>query len=242
MDFRCKQFSLNHSASTMKVGTDAVLLATLAPETNPKNILDVGSGCGIISLVMAQRFSSAAITAIDLDFNSVLQASENFNLSKWKERLNALNISFQDFAANKENCQKYDYIVSNPPFFVNSLNSPYRKRNLARHTSTLSFEEFASCVSEVCTDDARIVCILPPEQSDLLSDFLSLYSLYSIERINIYTRQDKPLGRVISVFAHSRNPIMVKDFYIRDINNNYTEQYIKTVQDVLFVSMSQASQ
>lgn len=237
MDFRCKQFSLNHSASTMKVGTDSILLATLAPEANPKNILDVGTGCGIISLVMAQRFSSAAITAIDLDFNSVLQASENFNLSKWNERLDALNISFQDFAANKDNCHKYDYIVSNPPFFVNSLNSPYCKRNLARHTSTLSFEEFAFCVSKVCTDDARIICILPPEQNGLLSDCLSVYSLYAIERINIYTRPDKPLERIISVFARSQNPIMVRDFYIRDIDNNYTEQYLRTVENVLFVGM-----
>src|SRR3954468_22106190 len=116
----------------MKVGTDAVLLGAWADVSDSKSILDIGTGCGVIALMLAQRNGGATIDAVEIDEASAIQAKENFERSPWK--LNVFNTSIQEFAH-----PPYDLIVSNPPFFSESLLPPTTKRQLARHTKSLSF-------------------------------------------------------------------------------------------------------
>ncbi|MBR1769764.1 MAG: methyltransferase, partial [Bacteroidales bacterium] len=147
MEFRCKQFALNHSASTMKVGTDSILLASFLNEffkeehaAKIHSVLDVGTGCGIIALCCAQIFRQADILGIDTDKNSVDESNDNFRNSPWKERLSAKQISFQDLAS--EEGENFDLIVSNPPYFTNSLLSADERKNSARHNHSLPTEAF----------------------------------------------------------------------------------------------------
>lgn len=126
--FRFKQFEINHEKSTLKVGTDAVLLGAWTPIPAPcGRILDIGSGCGVITLMLAQR-SNAQITGVDIDKPSIEEAAENANNSLWKNRINFINCSIQDFCT-AEHQNNFDLIVSNPPFFVDSLKSPVHSRS-----------------------------------------------------------------------------------------------------------------
>jgi len=132
MEFQFKHFALNHSLSTMKVGTDAVLLSALALRNQSGKILDIGTGCGVVAMLMAQFNPEAGITAIDIDLPSIRQAEENFSQSPYRDRMQAVHTTFQDFASEPVNHKAYDMVISNPPYFVNSLNAPQKRRNLLK--------------------------------------------------------------------------------------------------------------
>ena len=134
-NFRFKQFTVFHNKCAMKVGTDGVLLGAWANLEDCESILDIGTGTGIIALMAAQR-SNAEIEAIDIEKNACLQATENIENSPWPTRINVHNESLQLFAEKTE--KKYSHIISNPPFFCNSLLSDDKNRQLARHPISLS--------------------------------------------------------------------------------------------------------
>jgi tRNA1Val (adenine37-N6)-methyltransferase len=152
--FRFKQFSVDDSKCAMKVGTDAVLLGAWADVTCAETILDIGTGCGLIALMAAQR-SNAHITAIDIDESTTLQSKENFLSSPWHDRLEAIHIEqFQpDYL--------FDLIICNPPFFKNALKTPFHERNLARHNDSLSFESLVSHVNILLSENGKFFFILP---------------------------------------------------------------------------------
>jgi tRNA1Val (adenine37-N6)-methyltransferase len=135
MAFRFKQFMVEDDLCTMRIGTDAILLGAWAEPGQAKSILEIGTGCGVISLMLAQK-SDARIVAIDIDEDSVKQARYNFTRSSWSDNLQAQMVSLQDHASASE--RQYDLIITNPPFFTGSLKSPDEKKNRAKHSSDLS--------------------------------------------------------------------------------------------------------
>src|ERR1035437_4301927 len=134
MAFRFKQFIIEDDLSTMKTGTDAILLGAWAEPGKADSILEIGTGCGVISLMLAQK-SEAHITAIDIDPDSIVQAESNSMTSPWRDRIKAMNISLQDLTSISE--KKYDLILTNPPFFIDFLKSPDERKNKAKHSSDL---------------------------------------------------------------------------------------------------------
>lgn len=232
MEFRCKQFSLNHSKSTMKVGTDAVLLSALAPDCNAKRVLDCGCGCGIIALCMAQNYKDAFITAIDIDKNSVQEAQYNFSNSIFSKRMSAEEISFQSLA-QRDIC-KYDLIISNPPFFINSLKSSNEKKNIARHTTNLSFSDLVFGVKKLLTDNGLFCVILPYEEFEKLESIAFNNGIFIKEKIFIYPRNDKPVERVVGVFSKiiTDNP-KHKTVILRDKDNTLSAQYKELTKEIL---------
>ncbi len=234
MEFNCKEFSLNHTSSSMKVGTDAILLSSLAPRNAKKRILEVGTGCGIISLSMAQFNQEAKITAIDVDEESIQQAQDNFLKSKWSERLIAEHISLQDFAQKSENHKQYDFIISNPPYFVNSLQANTRKRTFARHTDKLPFKDFVDCSLQLLTPDAKICVILPALQSDELTSLFEQKQVKIETQINIYSKPSKPIERIIRTYSlFPTKQTQIKNVFIREENGEYSSQYKDIVSDIL---------
>src|SRR5512133_2382473 len=135
--FYFKQFKVEDGRSTMKVGTDAVLLAAIVEIEGAGKILEIGTGSGVIALILAQR-SGARIDAIEIDRDSVSQAEENALNSPWKDRIDIIHSSLQEFATQSSN--NYDLIITNPPYFSNSLKSSDKKRNISRHNDSLNFE------------------------------------------------------------------------------------------------------
>lgn len=164
--FQFKQFSIEQNLCAMKVGTDGVLLGAWA--TIPDGlVLDIGTGTGVISLMLAQRNANSIIHAIDIDKNAFLQSKSNFESSPWSNRINAYHSSLQDFEPDK----RYQLIVSNPPFFVNSSKSQNEAKNTARHTDELSFDTLLQSVASLLLPDGIFSVVLP---FSAVSEFVEL--------------------------------------------------------------------
>ena len=216
--FRFKQFSVDDSRCGMKVGTDGVLLGAWTPLPNDQmvnvqlpndqmpndqmvndqmvNVLDVGTGSGLIALMLAQRCRNAHITALDIDEQCVSQARQNFSASPWHERLEALCMPLQRFCPSAG----YHLIVSNPPYFRNSLHNPDPQRCATRHDDTLPLHVLLSCSARLLNDNGCLSLILPAEAENDIISGASAYRLYPTRITRVCTRQGKPPKRILIAF------------------------------------------
>lgn len=160
--FTFKQFHIDHSRCAMKVGTDGTLLGAWATLPANARILDIGTGTGLIAIMAAQRTSEAKITAIDIDEDCVLQAQENVAVSPWPDRIEVIHSALQEF----DTSEKFDVIISNPPYFIDSQLSPDATRSTARHTTTLPFNELVTGVRRLLADGGHFSLILPPAEME----------------------------------------------------------------------------
>jgi tRNA1Val (adenine37-N6)-methyltransferase len=223
MAFRFRQFNVADDESSMKVGTDAVLLGAWAEKNNPINILDIGTGSGLIALMMAQRYESAQIHAIDLHAPSIKQSKENFSQSPWNKRLCATHISLQKFALETQ--LKFDLVVSNPPYFTNSLLPPNPAKQLARHTETLSYLEIAEGVSKLMHPEACFCLILPYENHDVFEKHANSKGLYMSRQLRIIPVTGKAPNRLLSAWKFHPSPVISDSLTIRNEDQTYSEAY-----------------
>lgn len=164
--FRFKRFAVEHSRSSMKIGVDGVLLGCWADLLNARKILDVGTGCGVIALICAQRSDCANVTGIDIHRDSVGEASENFAASPFAARLEALEADYMDMPEDKV----FDCIVSNPPYFDSGVSEVSSARINARHQLNLSIPGLVAKASRLLTEEGRLSVILPADQYTTLAD------------------------------------------------------------------------
>lgn len=204
MSFRFKQFYIDDSRCAMKVGTDGVLLGAWCPITNPlttnplTRVLDVGTGSGLIARMLMQRCPEAEVEAIDIDPAAVEQAREN--------GVNAFCSSLQDWQiVNRQssNRQLYDLIVSNPPYFQNSLKNPDKGRQTARHTDTLSYAELIHHSARLLTEHGRLALILPAEAEAEVRQLAAAANLFFTRLTRVYSKESKPARRVLMAFEMS---------------------------------------
>lgn len=202
--FHFKRFSVRHSRSSMKIGVDAVLLGCWTAGY-PNNILDVGTGCGIISLILAQRFPQACIEAIDIDDASIEEASLNFRKSPWNENMMAKKGIFPDDIINKN--KKYDLIISNPPFFKSGIINPITSREKARHQDSLSPFSLLKHAADILNFDGKLAMIFPKDQLNEIAAYATCKD-WSITRI-AYVRNDikKTDKRILAEFQRLSNSI-----------------------------------
>lgn len=212
----------------MKVGTDAVLLGSWV-EVKPIDwVLDIGTGCGILPLMLAQK-GIARVHAVDLDEASALEAAENFQASQWSRLLFAFHADIRHFTMQ---CA-YDLIISNPPFFINSFKCDAGRRNQARHTDTsLTFNDLISTVRRLLKPEGRFVLVLPERESH---DFLPLAvqnNLYLYRKENIVPIEGKEPNRVNMEFRYGKpERVQVGELVIRLANGNFSEEYQCRVGD-----------
>jgi tRNA1Val (adenine37-N6)-methyltransferase len=195
----------------MKVGTDGVLLGAWSPtaishQHSAFSILDVGTGSGLVALMMAQRCLEAQIDAIDIDEEAVKQAKENIDASPWRARLHAYCRSLQDW----EPSTQYDLIVSNPPYFQNSLKNPDKGRELARHTDSLSYEELIAHSARLLAPNGLLALILPAEAEQEIRQLAQRYSLYCTHVTRVYSKESKPARRVLIAFKYQHSAISIQ--------------------------------
>ena len=221
--FNFKQFSVNQDSCSMKVGTDGVLLGAWA-EVSKENsrILDIGTGTGVISLMIAQRNESASIDAIDVDYDAVEQANSNFVASPWSQRLTTYCISLQDFCSQK----KYDYIVSNPPYFINSFKAE-GMRGVARHTDTLSYSELIDGVLRLLNEEGVFSVILPYIESNIFIVQSALKGLFCNKRMDIKGVADKPIKRVLLQMSRKKSSDVINEILVIEtsVRHCYTDKY-----------------
>lgn len=227
--FQFKQFSIRDENSAMKVGTDAVLLgAWVNPETS-NSILDIGTGTGIIALMMAQK-STAKIDAIDIDVDSIQEAAINFHNSPWVDNLQAIHTSLSDYV--KRTGMKYDLLLSNPPFFNNSLKSPSDRKNLSKHTSTLTHEYLLLGVRNLISPAGKFAVIIPFNQMDSFSDYALMVGLYCSNKLTIYPTPIKPANRIMMLFSLKKeNQIINEELTIREASGKFSDTYKALTKD-----------
>lgn len=226
--FHFKHFSLYHDRSTMKVGTDAVLLGAWVAVTPMDWVLDIGTGCGILPLMLAQK-GVAKVHAVDLDAPSAREAAENFDASQWRDKLFSFHADIRNFTMQ---CA-YDLIISNPPFFVNSFKCDGDRRNQARHTDTsLTFVELIDSVRRLLKTDGRFAVVLPLRESLEFVPLAEQRNLFVHRRENIIPVEGKEPNRVNLEFRYGRpNSVKFSDLVIRTADGAFTKEYNQVVSD-----------
>lgn len=199
--FRFKQFTVNQHLCAMKVGIDGVLLGARTDTGNCKNILDIGTGTGLIALMLAQR-CSAKIMAIDIDPGAIRQANENISSSPWPDRIETREISLQDYS--EQTNDKFDLIVSNPPYFINALKSPDPSRSTARHTYRLTHTELLLYSKKLLAEKGKICIILPVNEGFDCINYAKTIDLFCSKLVEVYPKPDKPVKRLIMEFITDR--------------------------------------
>lgn len=205
--FRFKKFVIEQELCAMKVGTDSVLLGAWA--TGGSSVLDVGTGTGIIALMMAQRCPQAQVTALDIDEGAARQALQNVAQSPFADRIEVLQKSVQEFdGANETNRANgtnrsngtYDAIVSNPPFFIDSLNAPDRQRNIARHAETLTYGQLMQAAWRLLADEGELSVVVPFDYRQRMEDEATFVGFFPSRVCAVRTSARKPAKRFLLAF------------------------------------------
>lgn len=224
--FQFKRFFIAHNKCAMKVGTDGILLGSLASVNNVRSILDIGTGTGLVALMLAQRTEmTCQITALELEPNAYQQAKQNINLSPWAKRITVVQTDMFDF----EPKQKFDLIVANPPYFSQGLPSKNAERDLARIAHQSHFSWLKQTVQWL-SPTGKITFILPTFDADKLLDQAQQLPLFCHQYWQIKTTQDKPAKRSVITFCHQSMACEHKQLVIYQTNNQYTLAYRELTQ------------
>lgn len=232
--FKFKQFEVDQTGCAMKINTDGVLLGALAEANNPQSIVDVGTGTGVIALMLAQRFAVARIDGMDIDESAAQAADRNFTASPFQHRMYAHFDTFEGFFES-HNGEKYDLIISNPPFFLDSLASADEQKRLARHTDDSFFKKLLSCVEQYLTDTGTCQLILPLPTAAVVKELSPKYRLYLQKVIAIKSFADSEPHREILAFGKGQKSILEEEFVIYDAPKVYSPEYQLALSDFLTI-------
>jgi tRNA1Val (adenine37-N6)-methyltransferase len=227
--FAFKQFTIKQDKCAMKVGTDAVLLGAWISPNGSKKILDIGTGTGIIAMMIAQR-SEANILAIDIDKESTEQANTNVSESKFRN-IEVRNISFQDLVSSSD--EKFNLIVTNPPYFIDSFKSNKDNRTIARHADVLPFADLLCGVKKLLDERGKFCLILPRNEAELFREMAKQKGLYLSKLMRVRTRSDRDTEkRHIMQFEFKESEFSESTLIIEsDRNMKYSQEYIDLTKD-----------
>ena len=225
--FRFKQFSVEHDRSSMKVGTDGVLLGAWCDVTGARRALDVGTGSGVIALMLAQRAPGLIVDAIDIDHDSVVEAQGNFSHSPWGYRLCAIEGDF----STMELPGKYDIIVSNPPFFTNGVLPPLHQRMNARHTQSLTYGQLLSRAQSLLTNAGKISFISPADVAEVILDTCSSNNLYISKITEVISVKNTPPKRLLWEMTNVECVTSRGVLTIENTPGDFTEEYRELCRD-----------
>ncbi|MDX1941497.1 MAG: methyltransferase [Saprospiraceae bacterium] len=224
--FYFKQFAIHQDRCAMKVGTDGVLLGAWADVENAKTVLDIGTGSGVIAVMLGQRNTQSYIHGIEIDPDAFEQAKENMQNAPWAERLNAFHTSIQDYA--KSCMQRYDLIVSNPPFFSGGTFSDNQDKNNVRHTIKLPHGDLLAAVRTLLHDNGKFCVILPFIEGLRFQELAKHYHLYCNKIMEVYPKVEKPVERLLMQFEKSEKTLEKEKIIMRNEGiNEWTEDYIR---------------
>lgn len=228
--FVFKQFEIEQDKCLMKVGTDGVLLGAWADVQDTKSILDIGTGTGVIAIMLAQRTAKTQIHAVEIDTKACTQAKQNMAASPWANRLAAFPEAIQDFA--RASRDKYDLIVSNPPFFSGGTFSSNQERNNVRHTIKLPHGDLLISVRALLAKDGKFCVVLPFIEGLRFEEIARTYSLFCTRKTEIHPKADKPIERLLLQFERQEKDCVVDALVIqKEARNDWTTDYIALTKD-----------
>jgi len=228
--FQFKQFRIEQHFAAMKVNTDGVLLGAWTNIDGVDTVLDVGTGTGLIALMIAQRNQNSFITGIDIDQHAAVEAAENAGKSPWPDRISIQHISFQDFTETKSG--KFSLIISNPPFFSNSVKNSNTRLSAARHNHLLPFADIISGTLRMVDEKGRLSIILPVDEADLFIEMAAKNGLFLRRIASVKPFPDKEPNRSLMEFSFliSETERTVFSVY-NETKVNYSQEFIRLARD-----------
>ena len=235
-NFQFKQFSVSHHRSAMKVGVDGVLIGCWADIDNSKRILDVGTGCGLIALIMAQRAPEAFIDAIDIDLPSVDEASENFSASPWSKRLRAISCNYSDILSLLKADEGYDLIVSNPPYFDSGMTEIVTAREKARHQGELSPLSLLCGAKDILNPGGSVAMVIPSDLSSSLEEEAKDLGYTLMKKCLVRGHEEAPYKRTLIQWNYNkgiseRQNVSAEYLTLEFSPNSPTEDYWNLCKD-----------
>lgn len=225
--FKFKQFEIDQTGCAMRINTDGVLLGAIATKTNAAKILDIGTGTGVIALMLAQRFPEAYVDAVEIDESAALAAAKNAKSAIFSERLNIVHIAIEDYVGG----ELYDLIVSNPPYFVNDLKNPEQRKGIARHTDAVFFDTLIARIAAMLSKDGRFWFILPVKQAENMIGLAGIYGLGVAEVLHVHSDESNPEIRQIVCLDYSGLTPSHQNLYIYAAQGVYTDAYKNILKD-----------
>ena len=228
--FKFKQFTIQQDQCAMKIGTDGVLLGAWAnTQNNPFSVLDIGSGTGIIALMLAQRCYAEVIDAIEIDDNAYEQCVGNFENSPWADRLFCYHAALEEFVEEIED--KYDLIISNPPFYSGDYKTGNEQRDLARFEDALPFEHLIESVSKLLSVDGKFTVIIPFQEEDKLISLASDVNLFPNRILRVKGNPESEVKRSLLEFSFNKTNVKISNLIIETARHQYTQDYINLTKD-----------
>ena len=229
--FKFKQFTIAQDKCAMKIGTDAVLLGAWAKLDSPKSILDIGTGTGIIALQMAQRSFAETIDALEIDADAFEQAIENFEASDWSDRLFCYHASLEQFVDEID--EKYDLIISNPPFYTSTYKKAAigGKRAMARHSESLPYDFLLVSTTKLLSEDGSCAFIIPFEEEEEFLKKALENKLFPFRVIHVRGTEKSLIKRSLLQLSFKEIAIEIDELIIEIERHKYTQSYINLTQD-----------
>lgn len=225
--FRFKQFTILQNQSAMKVGTDGVLLGAWTPIDNVNNVLDIGTGTGLIALMLAQRNKSSFIDALEVEDAACYEAKLNFQNSDWSKRLTLHQTPVEDYQTNK----KYDLVVSNPPYYTDTFTSPNTSRTLARHVEGLTFKKLLNCTLNLLEKDGNCSFIIPCKEEVYFLKIAASLGLFPLKITRVKGNKTATAKRSLLLLSRKQVVCVFNELVIEIERHVYTEQYIELTQE-----------
>ncbi len=216
----------------MKLGTDSVLLGAWTFSSGPEKVLDIGTGTGVIALIIAQNNSEALVDGVEIDSDSASQAAVNFNQSPFGERLRVIHQDIQSFSENNE--ERYDLLVCNPPFFTGGTLSEISSRNAVRHTVKLPHADLIHAARMLLNEQGRLNLILPYIEGLRFEELAKNYGFYVRKITEVFTKSNKPVERLLMSFSKKEGFVEKESIAIQkdsDLRNDWTDEYKKLTED-----------
>jgi tRNA1Val (adenine37-N6)-methyltransferase len=229
--FTFKKFSIEQNRCAMKIGTDGVLLGAWAPlEQNPFSILDIGTGTGIIALMLAQRSTAQQIDALEIDENAYEQATDNFENSPWNDRSFCFHAGLDEFMEEPED--EYDLIVSNPPFYAEDYKTNNEQRDLARFQDALPFEDLIEAADLLLSENGILAVIIPFKEEERFMAIAKEFELYPIKITRVKGTPTTEIKRSLLAFKRYELPALDSDeLIIETARHQYTPEYIELTKE-----------
>lgn len=232
--FQFKQFVVNQDRTAMKVCTEACILGSYVRVSGVNKILDIGTGTGLLALMLAQRASEdAELHAVEIDQEAFEQAQENVRNSPFASKIQVFHQAIQDYSNNCS--EQYDLIVSNPPFYQQSLRSPDNKRNQALHDQALTFAELADAVSKLLAPNGTFVVLLPAFEMQQITKILANRDLSPQQQLVIKNQVDGVIFRLITTFGFIENTPISTELVIRDKTGGYSSDFVALLKDYYLI-------
>lgn len=229
--FHFKEFYVDQKGCTMKVNTDGVLLGAVTKHNSPRTILDVGTGTGVIAMMLAQRYPSAKIFGLEIDGLSAERAAQNFTQDFFNNQLTAINGDLMQYQTDLS----FDLIVSNPPFFTNSLRNKQKEKSLARHTEWSFFERLLFFAQHHLNPEGVFQCILPTDLADKIISVAYHFGLYLTEEIAVSSFEKSPVIRKIIGLSNVEKQVEKRQIAIYESDKVHSATYVSLLKPYFII-------